>query len=58
MGGDARAKKVLICVRYHMWSTKVESPSLGEKKKKANTKAKGSTSSPIMTRGCSMHRIK
>lgn len=56
MGGDARAKKVLICVRYHMWSTKVESPSL--EKKKANTKAKGSTSSPIMTRGCSMHRIK
>lgn len=31
MGGDARAKKVLICVRYHMWS-KVESPSLEKKK--------------------------
>lgn len=55
MGGDARAKKVLICVRCHMWSTKVESPLL---EKKTNTKAKGSTSSPIMTRGCSMHRLK
>lgn len=40
MGGDARAKKVLICVRYHMWSTKVESPSL-EKEKKSQHQSQG-----------------